>query len=126
MVLRHPGGVVAQAVGGLDLGGDARVDRAVRVGLGDVIGVRREQDAEFHEAILRSGLSERELASSLAETVLPGTRPLVYVPWTQRPRSGPNRPAVEYPKGGERHGRSGTSQGSHVPDEPPLFPEDAR
>ena len=35
-------------VGGLDLGRHPRVDVAVRVGLGDVVGVRREQDAEFH------------------------------------------------------------------------------
>jgi hypothetical protein len=56
MVLGHPGGVVAEAVGGLDLGGDPGVDGPVRVGLGGVIGVRREQDAEFHAEFLRSGL----------------------------------------------------------------------
>ena len=68
VVLGHPRGVVAQAVGGLDLGGDPGVDGAVRVGLAGVVRVRGEQDAEFHAERLRN---ERELASSLAETVLP-------------------------------------------------------
>jgi len=48
MVLGHPGRVVAEVVGGLDLGGDARVHVAVRIGLGGVVGMRREQDPEFH------------------------------------------------------------------------------
>ena len=48
VVLGDPGVVVAELVGPHDLLGDARMDVAVRVGLGRRVGMGREENSEFH------------------------------------------------------------------------------
>jgi hypothetical protein len=47
-MLGDPGGIVAETVGFDDFRRHPFMDIAMRVGLGIVIGVRREQDTEFH------------------------------------------------------------------------------
>ena len=52
MMLGDPGGVVAEPVRLDDLGGDARVHVAMRVGLAVGVRVRGEENAEFHQMLL--------------------------------------------------------------------------
>jgi hypothetical protein len=52
VMLRQPRVVEAERVGAQDFTGHARVRVVVRVGLGVRVGVRREQDAEFHARFL--------------------------------------------------------------------------
>ena len=48
VMLGHPGRIIAERVCRLDLRRHAGVDLPVRIGLAGVVGVRGEQDAEFH------------------------------------------------------------------------------
>ena len=54
VMLGHPGGIVAERVGRLDLRRHAGVDLPVRIGLAGRVGVRGEQDPEFHAVSSRA------------------------------------------------------------------------
>jgi len=47
-MLSHPGGIVAEPVGRLDFRRHAGVDLPVRIGLAGRVGVRGEENPEFH------------------------------------------------------------------------------
>src|SRR5262245_7776526 len=48
VMLRQPRAIKAEAIGGHDLFGDALVHVAVRIGFAVLMGLRGEEDAEFH------------------------------------------------------------------------------
>jgi len=58
-MLGNPGVVVAERVGGDDLLGHARMHVAVRIRFGLGVGVRREENAEFHQILPRAAAPAR-------------------------------------------------------------------
>ena len=67
VMLGHPGGIVAEPVGCLDFRRHAGVDLPVRIGLAGRVGVRGEENPEFHAV------------SSVRSRVSPGLAPTLAV-----------------------------------------------
>ena len=66
-MLGHPGDIVAELVGRLDFRRHAGVDLSVRIGLAHRVGVRGEENPEFHAV------------SSVRSRLSPGLAPTIVV-----------------------------------------------
>ena len=65
-MLSHPGGIVAEPVGRVDFRRHAGVDLSVRIGLTGRVGVRGEENPEFHAVSSERSHVSPDLAPTLA------------------------------------------------------------